>query len=75
MKEKIILELGENHLDPIEFDNVPYNDVYGLYTYKNDVFCLKDGMDMSFDELTINEQKNIVSMFESKKWKINKSLQ
>ena len=76
MKEKIILGLGENHKNPIEFLDVKYHtEVYGLYTYKGDVFCLKDGKDIPFDELIIGEQKKIVTMFESKVWEVNASLQ
>lgn len=76
MKNKIIELLGENHTTTIEFTSVNnYEEVYGLYTYKNDVYVLQGGQDIPFDELIEKEQKTVLSMVESKKWKLNKSLQ
>lgn len=76
MKEQIIELLGKNHTNTIQFLSVKnYYEVYGLYTYRNDVFVLKEGMDLSFDELTEKEQKKVFNMVVTKDWKINKTLQ
>jgi hypothetical protein len=76
MKEEILNILGKNHTNTIEFISVNnYSEVYGLYTYKGDVYTLKEGQDIPFDELTEKEQTKITSMVLSKQWKINKSLQ
>lgn len=72
----IIEILGDNHTDPIQFNNVNYNtEVYGLYTYCNSVYVFKKSVDMSFEDLTLKEQKKIKEMFNSNDWKINKALQ
>ena len=75
MKEEIIELLGKNSTT-IEFTSVKnYNEVYGLYTYKNDVYVLKGGMDLEFDELSSNEQTNVLKMVKLNQWKYNKTLQ
>lgn len=75
MKEKIIELLGKNHKDPIDFQT-SYDQVYGLYTFKGDVYVLKQGMDLDFEEdLTEKEQKKVLELVLSKKWIVNPSLQ
>lgn len=76
MKEKIIEILGKNHTTPIQFNAVKtYTEVYGLYTYRNDVYVFKEGMDTPFEDLTSKEQKTVFDMVISKNWVKNKSLQ
>lgn len=76
MKETIISILGKNHKHTIQFDEVStYDEFYGLYTYKGSVRVIKSGMDFNFDDLEQVDKNKIVKMVESKKWKINKTLQ
>ena len=75
MKEQILEILGKNHTNTIEFISVNnFGEVYGLYTYRNDVYVLKAGEDIPFDELTEKEQIKVTNMVVSKDWKVNKSL-
>lgn len=75
-KNEILEILGKNHKTPIEFLSVKTcTEVYGLYTFKSDVYVFKDGMDLPFDELTPKEQKKVLDMVLSKNWKLNKCLQ
>jgi len=76
MKEQIIGILGKNHKTPIEFNLVRnYDEVYGLYTYKGGVYVFKESMDIDFDELESKEQKEVLGLVLSKKWKLNNALQ
>lgn len=76
MKNEILTKLGGNHKSTIEFIDVKnYNEVYGLYTFENDVYVLKNGEDLCFDELDKSEQKKVCDMVLKNEWKINKSLQ
>ncbi len=76
MKLRILEILGKNHQNTIEFIEVEdYHQAHGLYTYRGGVYVLKGGNDVDFDDLTEKEQKNILTIVESKKWKINKALQ
>lgn len=76
MKKEILDTLGKNHKTPIEFYAVEnYCDVYGLYTFNNDVYVFKNGEDIPFDNLTPKEQKTTIELFQTKNWKVNKSLQ
>ena len=60
----------------IAFNSVHnYNEVYGIYVYRNKVCCLKGGMDIDFDSLDTKEQKVILTLVQSKDWKINNTLQ
>lgn len=75
-KEKILEKLGKDHTDPIGFlGDIPYEKVYGLYTYENDVFCFREGSDIPFDELTQEEQTEVMVLFDSGKYEINEALQ
>lgn len=73
MKEQIIEILGQNHIKPIQFDEV--NGFYGLYTYKSGVYVFKDGEDIDYDDIDDVDKKIILKVVLSKKWKLNKSLQ
>lgn len=76
MKKKILAILGNNHLDPISFNSANIeNEVYGLYTFENNVFVLKEGMDLEFDELSKKEKEKVLTMVESNNWKVDKTLQ
>ncbi len=75
MKDQITRVLGTSRKIPIEFDNLPNSNVNGLYTYLGDVFVLKDGDDIDFNDLPGNEQEVILNAVLSGKWKSNKSLQ
>lgn len=76
MKEQIIEILGKNHKIPIAFKDVhDYNEVYGLYTYRNEVYIFKGGFDGCFEDLPEKEQKKVVDMVISKRWEKNRSLQ
>ena len=81
IKEEILTILGKNHKTPIAFSgiadngNIKYEDVYGLYTYKNGVYCFKGGWDVDFDELTDKEKLKVLNMVKDKKYKLNPSLQ
>jgi hypothetical protein len=76
MKEKIISMLGNNHLDPIQFEETQeQSEIYGLYTFEGGVFIFRDNMDINFDDLKEEEQKIVTEMVESKKWIINPTLQ
>ena len=75
-KEDILEKLAINHTSPIAFLDVHSHDkVYGLYTFKNDVYCFKEGMDVPFDELTKEEQKEVLELFSKGNYEIDESLQ
>lgn len=74
--DNIVLKLGENHINPIQFIDVNnFDDVYGLYTYKGDVCVFKGGQDILFTDLGMSEQKRVYKIFLSDRWEINKHLQ
>lgn len=76
MKDQIIEKLGKNHKTTIEFTLVnDYNSVYGLYTFKNNIYVLKAGEDLGFEELSISEQNTVLNDVISNNWKLNASLQ
>lgn len=75
MKQQILNILGNNHKDTIELLSATSNEPYGLYTFKGDVYILKDGEDLAFDDLTPTEQKKVTNQVTSKNYKVNKSLQ
>lgn len=75
MEKEIIKILGENHMEPISFNDKAYDDVHGLYTYENVVYILKDGEDIDFSEFTEEEQENILNLVKSNNWVVDPSLQ
>ena len=75
-EEKVLKVLGDNHTDPIQFDDAKlHTDVYGLYTYRGGVYVFKEGWDIDYKDLSSVEKKTINQRFDSRKWKVNKSLQ
>jgi hypothetical protein len=52
-----------------------YDTVYGYYVWKGEVFCLKEGMDIPFDELTEKEQEFVHKEVLAGNTKINNALQ
>jgi hypothetical protein len=66
--EEIIKILGPNNTNPIQFlENKKFPEISGIYTYKGNVYVLKDGGDYNFNLLTEKEQKEIINMTLSKK--------
>ena len=74
MGTDIILKLGENHTTTLDF-NRDYKQVYGLYTYEGKVRCLKDFMDIPFEDLTLEEQKEIELFVTEGRYELNPYLQ
>lgn len=75
MKDEIIKILGDNHTDPINFGRIlDLSNVYGLYTYNNNVFVFKDGMDCGFDSFNKAERIEIRDAVISRKWFVDPSL-
>jgi hypothetical protein len=76
MKKDILNLLGDNHPDPIRFDAVcSLSNVYGLYTYSNDVYVFVDGMDIPFDKFSKDEKAEIHKAVLSKKWIVDNTMQ
>lgn len=75
MKEDIIGKLGKNHKKTIGFNNIPYTEVYAIYTYRGNVYCLKEGIDIPFDDLTEEEQKKIINLVKNGNYKVDNSVQ
>jgi hypothetical protein len=75
MKNQIIKIIGDNHTESLELLLANDNEPYGLYTFKGDVFVLKNGFDIPYDELTLPEQKKVFNQIKSNNFKLNNSLQ
>ena len=74
-EEKVIEVLGDNHTNPIQFEDAKgYDDPYGLYTYRGDICVIKGGMDIDYVDLSNKDKKNLNTWFDSGRWKVNKSL-
>ena len=73
MKEKIIKLLKENSLGKATavLDNIHL----GLYIWRKDLFVLKDGWDIEWDELSEKEQKQVLSEIENKNYTKSKTYQ
>ena len=73
MKEQIIKLLKENALgkSTAVLDNMDM----GLYIWKKDLFVLKDGWDVEWDELSETEQKQALSEIEKGNYIKSKSYQ
>jgi hypothetical protein len=57
-KQEILKKLGRDHTTPCVFDK-DWNFAEAIYTYKNDIYCLYEGRDFEFNDLT-DHQKNII---------------
>lgn len=75
MEEKILGLLSKVLGKSIRFDEVSKTGIYGLYTYKNRVYILRDGLDIPFKDLEEFEQLELVEIISSKKWVIDNTLQ
>jgi len=74
--QEILDKLGANHTDTIAFTEVKeYNKVYALYTFKNEVYVLKEGMDISFEEITEQEQKEVLNLFNAGSYVVDNTIQ
>lgn len=73
MKQEIINILGTNNTTPAVFDQDL--EVSAIYTYKGDVFCLNDGRDFEFNEVSTKGQADILGAIKSKRFKFDKSFQ
>ena len=73
MKETIIKLLKENSLGKATavLDNIDL----GLYIWRKDLFVLKDGWDIEWDELSEKEQKQVLSEIENKNYTKSKTYQ
>ena len=74
-KQIIISELGSDHTTPVEFLQIEYGQVYGLYTFEGDVFVIKNGTDIPFDSLSKEDKILTVGMFKRGEYKLSESLQ
>ena len=73
--EKEIIQLLKSEgvgKSTIAFNSKSYQEVYGIYVYRNKVCCLKGGWDIDFDSLDTKEQKAILTLVQSKDWEIIK---
>lgn len=70
---RILEKLGDNHIDPIVFENI--NPPLGLYTYEGSVYCLRNGYDFDFDDLDSETIDTILNEFEKSNYVINESFQ
>lgn len=75
MKGELLQLIGDNQTDTLALNNKNYEEVYGIYTYKGDIFCLKNGYDIPFDGLTKGEQKTIYKAIKAKEYVIDPTLQ
>lgn len=77
LEEQIIEVIGKNHKRPFALTEVKhYHEVHAIYSYKSQVFCLKNGDDIPFVELTVAEQKTIHDFIKADKYKLtSKSFQ
>ena len=75
MKEEIITILGRNKTTPAVFNNWQKLKTSAIYTYRGNVYCLKDGMDFPLDELSEKEQLKILNELKAKAFKFDKSFQ
>lgn len=74
MKKEILTILGKNHTTPAVFDKET-SEASALYTYKGDVFCLKDGWDFPFDDITETGKSNILSILKAKTFRFDNTFQ
>lgn len=74
MKNRIIEILGKNHTTPVEF-LLFCHEIRGIYTYKNDIYVLKNGEDVSFSEFELEEQSFMTNQILNGNYKINATLQ
>ncbi len=76
MKKDILSKMGMNRTTPAQFTaDRKYDEVYGLYTYRGDVYVFKEGMDIPFDEITEKEQKEVHAFIMADKFVYNAALQ
>lgn len=75
MKQEILNLIGNNQTKTLSLNNTTIEEVHGVYTYRGDVFCLKDGEDISFDDLTENEKNKIYKAIKAKEYIIDPTLQ
>lgn len=74
--EEILEKLGPNHTDTIGFTRIQERTkVYALYTLNNRVYVLKDGKDITFEEITESEQIEILNHFKLGLYKIDNTIQ
>jgi len=74
IKEQILKILGENHTTPCVFNN-EYQEVRAIYTYKNNVYCLNQGRDFEFDEVSLKGQQKILQAIEKTEFRKDKTFQ
>lgn len=74
LKQEILKKLGKDHTTPCVFDK-DWNFVEAIYTYKNDVYCLFNGEDFPFDDLSNNQKIRIVREIVENRYVLNKSKQ
>lgn len=55
MKQEILNKLGSDHTDPAFIDNLGV----AIYTYKNEVYVLQDGMDRPLEAISEDLQLEI----------------
>ncbi len=76
MVSTIIDKLGSNHTETISFTSVNENNkVYALYTYRGDVFVLKEGMDIPFEDIDYDEKKDVINYIESGTYVVDNTIQ
>lgn len=73
-KEEIISILGDDHTTPAVF-NTTTLETSAIYTYENDVFCLKNGWDFPFDDLSPKAQIDILTELKAKAFVFDNTFQ
>lgn len=73
MKEKIIKILKEGSLG--KATAVIESLDLGIYIWRKDLFVLKDGEDLEFNEIQAEEQEGILKQVEAGNWYPSKSFQ
>ncbi len=71
MKNKIITILKNSGTTPAVLND----QTKGIYIWKNDVFCLKEGMDIEFDELDESEKTFILSELQAGNYTLEPTFQ
>lgn len=57
MKKSILSKLGDNHLTPCVINDMNL----AIYTYEGDIYCIRDCMDLPFEDLEESERHSIES--------------
>lgn len=73
--DEIIAILGRNHTTPAVFNNYQKLEAHAIYTYRGEIFCLKDGLDFPFEDLTQKRQSDILNELKAKEFRFDNSFQ